>query len=273
MKLAFSTLGCPEWTWEDILSTAKDFGFDGLEVRGVENELYTPKTKPFIKANIDSTLKNLNRLKLEIPCLTTASYLFDKSNIKDAIKEGEDYIDLAEMINTPYIRVLGDKAPEPSSDIVIDDQFVIENLIHLAKYAEGKNVKLLIETNGVYADSKRLANIVNKAAMPNIGVLWDIHHPYRYFSEKPIDTFKNIGDMLSFIHVKDSIKNPDGSIRYKMMGAGDVPVLDIIKVLKDNNYTGYLSLEWVKRWYLDLEEPGIAFMQFVEFMKHNLGNN
>ena len=34
MKIAFSTLGCPEWSWEDIYSMAKDTGFDGIELRG-----------------------------------------------------------------------------------------------------------------------------------------------------------------------------------------------------------------------------------------------
>ena len=35
MKLSFSTLGCPEWSWNEILATAKDMGFDGIEIRGV----------------------------------------------------------------------------------------------------------------------------------------------------------------------------------------------------------------------------------------------
>jgi len=273
MKLAFSTLGCPEWSWEDILSTAKDFGFNGLEVRGIEHEIYTPLSRPFLYTNKAETLKTLDRLKLEIPCLSTACYLYDKTNYSNMIKEGEEYIDLANSINTPFVRVLGDKSPEPNLKIDIDDEFVIENLRYLAAYAAKKNVKIIIETNGVYADSKRIAKIVNKAAMPNIGILWDVHHPYRYFSEMPMDTYNNIGEMLSFVHVKDSIINADGSIKYKMMGSGDVPVVDTISILKKYNYTGYISLEWVKRWYLDLEEPGVAFMQFVEFMKRQLGNN
>ena len=34
MKIAFSTLACPDWSWQDITSAAKDFGYDGVEVRG-----------------------------------------------------------------------------------------------------------------------------------------------------------------------------------------------------------------------------------------------
>lgn len=48
MKISFSTLGCPGWSWDDMIVTAKDIGFDGVEVRGIGNELYVPNAKPFI---------------------------------------------------------------------------------------------------------------------------------------------------------------------------------------------------------------------------------
>ena len=35
MKLSFSTIGCPAYSWVDIYPMAKDLGFDGIEVRGV----------------------------------------------------------------------------------------------------------------------------------------------------------------------------------------------------------------------------------------------
>ena len=40
MKLAFSTLGCPDFSWNDIYSMAKDLGFDGIEIRGLGNEIF-----------------------------------------------------------------------------------------------------------------------------------------------------------------------------------------------------------------------------------------
>ena len=40
MKLAFSTLGCPDFDWSDIYSMAKDFGFQGIEIRGLGDEYF-----------------------------------------------------------------------------------------------------------------------------------------------------------------------------------------------------------------------------------------
>ena len=74
MKLSFSTLGCPEWSWNEILATAKDMGFDGIEIRGVGNELYAPAIREFSANNIQSTKNQLKAMGLEIVCLTSACY-------------------------------------------------------------------------------------------------------------------------------------------------------------------------------------------------------
>ena len=46
MRLAFSTLSCPTWTLEQIVQAALDWGYAGVEVRGlgphVENPLPSP---------------------------------------------------------------------------------------------------------------------------------------------------------------------------------------------------------------------------------------
>ena len=34
MKLSFSTLGCPKLSFRDVLSIAKDLGYDGIEQAG-----------------------------------------------------------------------------------------------------------------------------------------------------------------------------------------------------------------------------------------------
>ena len=38
MKLAFSTLGCPDWGLDQIIECAKAFGYAGVELRGLLNE-------------------------------------------------------------------------------------------------------------------------------------------------------------------------------------------------------------------------------------------
>ena len=60
----------------------------------------------------------------------------------------------------------------------------------------------------------------------------------------------------------------NGKLQYRMMGYGDVPVFDALKLLDENGYTGFVSLEWLKRWCPDLQEPGIVFAHFASYMNY-----
>ncbi|HVO58425.1 MAG TPA: hypothetical protein VMT51_12090, partial [Dongiaceae bacterium] len=42
LPLAFSTLGCPKWTWAQTLDFASAHGFSAIELRGILGDLDTP---------------------------------------------------------------------------------------------------------------------------------------------------------------------------------------------------------------------------------------
>ena len=60
MKIAFSTLACPNSSWEEICSMAKDLGYDGIEVRGLGEDIFAVRAQPFTDAEIDRTIKKIN---------------------------------------------------------------------------------------------------------------------------------------------------------------------------------------------------------------------
>lgn len=265
MKLAFSTLGCPGWSWEEIYATCKDLGIDGIEVRGIGSEIYAPKCKPFREENIETTLSTLKKLNIEIPMLTSGAFLFDKENSQKALEEAKAYIDLAKRIGASYIRVLGDKDGEPGEERDLD--FVLVQYKAVCDYAKDTNVIPLIETNGMLADSRVMADFIKAVDRPNSGILWDIHHPYRYFNESPETTLRYLNRHIKYLHIKDSVME-NGKASYRMLGYGDVPVLDCLKQLNKNGFEGYVSLEWLKRWLPDLQEPGVVFSHYVHYMSY-----
>lgn len=263
MKIAFSTLGCPDFSWTDIYSMAKDLGFDGIEIRGLGNEIYAVKAQPFTESQLPQTVRELSKLRLEIPCLSSGCCLKFSEKIESNCSEIKDYITLASKLGTPYIRVLADLEPQPNGEI--DDQKVINAINDLIPYAEEKGVTLLIETNGVYSDTDRLRKLLDHIASDAVAALWDIHHPYRFAGETPGKTVQNLGAYIKYVHVKDSVIE-NGTIKYRMMGEGNLPIDDFMFALRSINYEGYVSLEWVKRWASDLEDAGIVFPQFANFM-------
>ena len=263
MKLSFSTLGCPDFSWADIYSMAKDLKFDGIEIRGLGDDIFAVTARPFTEEQLPKTKQKLKELGIEIPCLSSGCCLKFKNEYENVIFEITQYAILAQKLDTPYIRVLADLEPQPDGEV--DDKYLSELLKELAVIAEKYNVTLLVETNGVYSDTKRLKALLDDVANSHVAALWDIHHPYRYANETPEQTINNLGDYIKYVHVKDSIII-NGQVDYRLMGEGDLPVKDILSCLQKNNYNGYISLEWVKRWADHLSDAGIVFPHFANYM-------
>ena len=67
-------------------------------------------------------------------------------------------------------------------------------------------------------------------------------------------------------HIKDSVA--DGKDRrYVLLGQGTVGVQAIIQALVRGGYEGFFGFEWEKVWHPDIEEPEVAFPQYIQTMK------
>ena len=267
MKLAFSTLGCPNFDWPDMYSMAKDFGFQGIELRGLGEDIFSIHARPFKEENLEKTVEQLHKMRLEIPCLSTGCALKDAGRIEETKAEIREYIDLAAKLHTPYIRILADS--KAYAEGPVDDAAIAGVLRELMPYAEEKDVILLVETNGVYTDTARLCQLLNQIESDSIGALWDIHHPYRFAGESPETTVQNLGAYIKYTHIKDSVME-DGKVVYRMMGEGDLPIDSVMRALRSINYEGYISLEWLRKYAPDLESAGIVFPHFANFMSQYL---
>lgn len=264
MKLAFSTLGCPDFSWTDIYSMAKDLGYSGIEIRGLGKDIFAVQAQPFTGDQLNNTIEKLSSLNLEIPCLSSGCCLRFSEKAEVNYTEILQYIQLASKLGTPYVRILADAEPHSTGEV--DDNLILEQLNRLLPIAEEHGVTLLIETNGVYANTERLQNLLNQAASDWVAALWDLHHPFRFADETPEQTVQNLGNYIKYVHIKDSIVE-DGKVKYRLMGEGDLPIDDMMMALQSINYEGYISLEWVKRWASDLEDAGIVFPHYADFMR------
>ncbi len=263
MKFAFSTLGCPDWNFKEMISTAKDLGLDGIEIRGIENEVFAPFAKPFREENLDKTKELISKKNMEISMLATGACVGDSSHIESVFGEAMVYTDLAAKLGVKYIRVMITNKPYPEKADIGASVYAYQRI---CDYAAKKGIIPLIETNGILAESSVMKEFMESVDRANSGVLWDIHHPYRYFNEDPEETYSNIGKYVKYVHIKDSVMEND-NVKYKIIGKGDVPVLKSLEILKENGYDSYITLEWVKRWCPDLEDAGIVFSHFSNFIK------
>ena len=241
MKLCFSTIGCPDWRFGDMISAAKDLGYTAIEIRGIGGEIYAPAMREFTE-DFARTKDMLERTGIRIAMLTSGAALADHSAKGKSVDEAKAYIDLAAKVGAEFVRVMSTDKP----------------------YFDG-GVTPLIETNGLFVDTALLSRFLDEVGEGG-GALWDVHHPYRFNDESIAQTVSNLGGKIRYVHLKDSVIEK-GKVSYRMMGYGDVPVKEAIETLRYNEYPGYYTLEWVKRWNKELEDAGIVFAHYAYYMK------
>ena len=95
MKLSFTTLGCPKWSWDQIIDEACSLGFGGIEVRGIQGELDTEKLEPFLDENIAVTKAKLQDRNLSISCLDTSCTFLGNTAFEETLMSGRAAIDIA----------------------------------------------------------------------------------------------------------------------------------------------------------------------------------
>src|SRR5437899_4764475 len=168
--LAFTTLACPDWSWEQTVQKAVEYGYQGLELRGVEGEMDLTKAAPFTSSRLPATKRELKERGLAIPCLDTSCRFDQAAQIDNNIDEGKRHIDLASALDAPYIRVFGDRIPDIQSREKIIEQ-VIEGLLAIARYAEGTGLKGLLGFHGAFArvpNTLDVSKLVHKHLRANV---------------------------------------------------------------------------------------------------------
>jgi sugar phosphate isomerase/epimerase len=272
LPISFSTLGCPKWPWKRVLEQASQMGYAAIEVRGIEMKMDLPTLPEFSGSGLTQSIKDLDALGLKISDLGASARMHEGDpKVRQAqMDEGRRFIDLAQKLKTPYVRVFGDKVPpgEQKRDVMAR---VIDGLRTLGEHAKGSGVTVLLETHGDYTDSPTVVELMKGAAMETVALVWDAHHTFVAGKEQPATTFAALKPWVRHTHLKDS--KPDGKdVRYVLTGSGTVPVREQVRLLKASGYKGYYGFEWEKGWHPEIEEPEVAFPQFVETIRGYLGS-
>ncbi|WP_127588344.1 sugar phosphate isomerase/epimerase family protein [Paenibacillus koleovorans] len=267
MKLAYTTLGCPEWTWERIVEETVRMGYNGIEIRGLQGEMFVPKMTPFLEENLAQTMADLQARGLSICCFDTSCRFDDEEKFDGFVEEGKATIDLAARMGVPYIRVFGDRIPDPAKREEMIAQ-VARGMQALSQHAEGKPVMVLMETHGDFASSENLLAVAAQVESDRFGVLWDVANPVKYqdTGESVSQTYTNLSKLVQHTHIKDTLGTGSNE-KITLVGEGDVPIPECIDILQQNGYDGWLSFEWEKKWHPTIEEPEVALPHFVEYMR------
>jgi sugar phosphate isomerase/epimerase len=268
LLLSFSTLGCPDWSLDQVIDFAVRHSYKGVEIRGIKREMVLSKSPHFAndKAIKESSKKFADK-GLKVVCLgsSAAMHHSDETERNKSMDEAKGFIEIANKLDCPYVRVFPDKLPEskPREQTM---ELIADGLNKLSDFSKGSMVKVLMETHGDLVRSDDLVTVMKNVNGKNAGLVWDISNMWAKTGEAPSVVYPKLKQWIFHTHLKD-LKKDNGKEVYTMFGEGEVPIFESIDLLLKDNYKGYYSFEWEKMWHPEIAEPEIAIPQYAEAMK------
>ena len=265
MKLAFSTLGCPEWALDTVLQRAVEYGYTGVDIRGIGSELDVYRLPEF-SGDAEKTASRFRDRGVQVSCFSTSIHLLSGPRA-DAWDEFHRYAELCALFETPGLRVFGGDLNGRSREDGV--QVAAEFLHELAEAAEEYDLGVWVETHDDWTSSEHVKMLLDAVNHPRVGVVWDMFHTWRDGQEPLAKSQQLLGSKIVNTHWKDAVSDPvmSAGYRYCLPGDREFDFQEAAGCLTAADYAGWYTLEWEKRWHSSLPDPEVSFPHYVRLMR------
>ncbi|MCM3127834.1 sugar phosphate isomerase/epimerase family protein [Paenibacillus provencensis] len=261
MKLGLSTYSLYQalrsgiMTIADVIDFTADHGGEHVEIVPLG---YNLTEQPEL---IDTIVSKATERGLEISNYAIgANFLLnDADAYEQEIARVQREVDIANQLGVKLMR--HDVASSPDVSIANFNAH-LEQLAtacrRIAEYAGQYGITTSVENHGFFIQqSDRVQALIHAVGLPNFKTTLDIGN-FLCADEQPIAAVKNNLPYASIVHIKDFYVRPAGHhpgegfftstagqyLRGAVAGQGDIPMRDIIGLIKSSGYDGYLSLEF-----------------------------
>ncbi len=271
MKISMHTLGCPNWDLATVITRAREYGFDGIEFRGLQSSIDIT-TLPEFTTHIAETKRMLSNNGMLVAGISTSITVCDATRSTSNLEEAKRTIGLAHELGCVNLRVFGggdlkDKTREELADV---GRQMVGQILTLEGAQE---LRWLFETHDNWVKTRDCRLLLDCITNSAFGALWDVGHTSRVGEEEPAASYAALGKRIGAVHVKDAIYDPQHKLAmsdgwyYVVPGTGQLPLAAALAVLKQNGFDGWLIFEHEKRWHPELPEPEDVFPEFVQWIR------
>ncbi len=237
MKLGFMTFVCPDWDLEMIPRFARKAGYDGVEIRVDAEHKHGLSSRSSYKDRAHAR-KLFAREGIEVPCVATSVQFAwtDLDQRNKNIAQAKADIKLAAHLGATKVRIFA--GPRESKVLTPElAQAVGDAFTEVGDYAAADGVRPMLETGHDIIKGKGEAlQVIAHVRTPNFGVLWN-------HSSLTADEFEVLQGYLTHFHVHEEILAPDNQ-----------NIRGLATMLKQIDYTGYISLEIIRNRNMEEEE-------------------
>lgn len=251
----------------EIIKKTKELGFDVIEFAGFPDlpDGETPLSfAPRVREACDE-------VGLKVASYTIWADFMNGSNgdWEAEVERLKDEVRVAQVLGCPAMRhdATWGFPKETQGAKGFDDALpiLIKGCRAVTEFAADLGVKTMVENHGFFAqDSERVEKLVNGVDHPNFGVLVDMGN-FLCVDENPAQAVGRLMPYAFHVHAKDfhykcgSLPDPGEGwfrsrggnyLRGAIIGHGEVPITQCLRIMKDHGYDGVLSIE-----FEGLEEP------------------
>ena len=288
-KIAGHTMGTPEYTVPEALELFKKIGLDGAEIV-VQDDYKSGIPTICSKQALEQIAQKARELGIRIIALTPYNSHFNSLDEDVRQKELEGIrrvIGYARYLGAEYIRIYAGNyaAGETDPDGKKWEQ-LIRSMKELGEDAHRAGVTLVMENhfNTMTVSARQSMDAAVQIAHPSVGILYDQANLTFTLQEDYEEALAIQADQIRYVHVKDlefkegavgfisdEVSHPkeeDRNVYTRIVGEGSLRWPQILQMLHDRGYEGWLSLEYERRWHPDdIPDASIGMKRSVEYLR------
>ncbi|MFW6006719.1 MAG: sugar phosphate isomerase/epimerase family protein [Halanaerobiales bacterium] len=247
-----------ELTQMEMIEKAADMGFDGIEFSGIE----VPEDKN-AETVAEEVRDKCEKTGIEPINYTIAADFINSEGVEAEVERLYQEVEIARILGVSGMRHDATTGFPPDYDKPRGFEDALPLLVKgckgVTEYAAKYDIKTMVENHGFFCqDSDRVEKLVNGVNHSNFGVLIDIGN-FLCVDEAPGQAVGRLMPYVSHIHIKDFHIKPGTAVnpgtgwfqsrggnylRGAIIGHGNVPVMQCLKLIKKHNYNSYLSIEF-----------------------------
>ena len=288
-NIAGHTMGTPEYTVLEAMELFHKIGLDGAEIV-VQDDYKCGLPTECTKEELEIVRKKAEEVGIKIIALTPYNSYFNSLDEEVRQKEIEGLrkvIGYAQYLGAKYIRIYaGNYAATDTDSDGRKREKLIESMKELGEDAKNAGVTLVMENhfNTMTVSAKQSMDMAEAIHHPNVGILYDQANLTFTLQEDYEKAIAIQMDQVKYVHVKDldfksenyefvsdEVSHPkeeDRNVVTRIVGQGCIKWPEILQMMHDRGYDGWLSLEYERRWHPDdIPDASIGMKESADYLK------